>query len=84
MAEQRDVILIERARLRRQRLGAALLYGPAEERRTVNDNVRRLIGSISVAAVAAAACVGVGFVLSVIGAQTATPSVSASPTASAQ
>lgn len=62
MPDQRDTVLIEQARLQRNRLGAALLHGRIEERRTVNDHMRRLVGSIIVAAVACAVCVGISFV----------------------
>jgi cation transporter-like permease len=62
MPDQRDTVLIEQAKIQRMRLGSALLYGHIGERRTVNDHAKRLMGSIIVAAVACAACVGVSFV----------------------
>jgi len=62
MPDQRDTVLIEQAKIQRMRLGAALVYGHIGERRTVNDHGKRLMGSIVVAAVACAACVGVSFV----------------------
>lgn len=76
MPDQRDTVLIEQARIERMRLGSALLYGRIDERRTVNDNIRRLIGSLIVAAVACAACVGVAFVVQLLAdrADAATPS----------
>jgi hypothetical protein len=66
MPDQRDVVLIEQAKIERMRLGSALLYGHIGERRTVNDNMRRLIGSLIVAAVACAVCVGVSFVVQLL------------------
>ena len=62
MPDQRDTVLIEQARIQRMRLGAALVYGHIGERRTINDHMKRLTGSIVLAAVACAACVGVSFV----------------------
>ena len=62
MPDQRDTVLIEQAKIQRMRLGSALVYGHIGERRTVNDHGKRLIGSIVVAAIACAACVGVSFV----------------------
>jgi len=69
MPDQRDTVLIEQARIQRMRLGSALLYGRIEERRTVNDHMRRLVASLIVAAVACAVCVGVSFVLQLLSAQ---------------
>ena len=66
MPDQRDTVLIEQARIERMRLGSALLYGHIGERRTVNDHLRRLIGSLIIAAVACAACVGVSFVVQLL------------------
>lgn len=62
MPDQRDTVLIEQAKIQRMRLGSALVYGHIGERRTVNDHMKRLMGSIIVAAIACAACVGVSFV----------------------
>lgn len=62
MPDQRDTVLIEQAKIQRMRLGAALVYGHIGERRTVNDHMKRLMGSIIMAAIACAACVGVSFV----------------------
>ena len=66
MADHRDTVLIEQARLQRMRLGSALLYGRIDERRTVNDHMRRLMGSLIVAAVVCAVCVGVSFVVQLL------------------
>jgi hypothetical protein len=55
------------------RLGSALLYGRLEERRTVNDNVKRIMGSLVVAAIACAVCVGVSFVVQLLADRAATP-----------
>ncbi|MET0735627.1 MAG: hypothetical protein ABWY55_08290 [Microbacterium sp.] len=62
MPDQRDTVLIEQAKIQRMRLGSALLHGHIGERRTVNDNMRRLMGSLIIAAVACATCVGISFV----------------------
>jgi len=71
MPDQRDTVLIEQARIERNRLGAALLYGRIDERRTINDHMKRLMGSIIVAAVACAVCVGISFVSQLLAAQAA-------------
>jgi hypothetical protein len=67
----RDRALIEEARTQRFRLGAAMLYGRISERRTVNDNVRRFIASIIVAALACAVCVGISFITDLLERQAA-------------
>ncbi|MFE7845757.1 hypothetical protein ACFUTX_11275 [Microbacterium sp. NPDC057407] len=69
MPDQRDAVLVDQAKLQRMRLGAALLYGRIDERRVVNDHLRRLIGSLIVAAVACAVCVGVSFVVQLLSGQ---------------
>lgn len=79
MPDQRDTVLVDQARIQRMRLGAALLYGRIDERRTVNDHMRRLVGSLILAAVACAVCVGVSFVVQLLSdqqqaAREATPS----------
>jgi hypothetical protein len=75
MPDQRDTVLIEQARIQRMRLGSALLHGRIDERRTVNDHSRRLMASLILAAVACATCVGISFVLQLLGdRQTAQPS----------
>lgn len=66
MPDQRDTMLVEQAKIQRMRLAAALLYGRIDERRTVNDHLRRLIGSLVLAAVACAVCVGISFVGSIL------------------
>ncbi|GMM96134.1 MULTISPECIES: hypothetical protein [Microbacterium] len=71
MPDQRDVVLIEQAKIQRMRLGSALLHGALDERRTVNDNVRRFIASIVVTAIACAACVGVSYVSQLLSADAA-------------
>lgn len=73
MPDQRDAVLVEQAKIQRMRLGAALLYGHIDERRTVNDHLRRLIGSIIVAAVACAVCAGISFVGQLLADRAASP-----------
>jgi cation transporter-like permease len=62
MADQRDTVLIEQAKIERMRLGSALLHGHIDERRTINDHTKRLVGSLIVAAVVCAVCAGISFV----------------------
>jgi hypothetical protein len=71
MAGNRDTILLETVRTHRARLLSAFLHGELDERRVVNDNVRRFIASIVLAAVASAGCVGAGFVIDFLAAQAA-------------
>jgi hypothetical protein len=61
-----DQTLIESTATRRDRLLAALVYGPLEARRKVNQNVRRLVGSVVLAAVIGVGCVGTSLVLSLL------------------
>ena len=78
MPDQRDTVLVEQAKIQRARLGAALLYGRIPERRTINDNMKRLMGSIVLAAVVCAGCVGVSFVTKVLADQAAATPASVS------
>lgn len=71
MAEQQDRVVVEGARIQRTRLAAALLFGRIDERRTVNDNMRRLMASIIVAAIVCAGCAGVSYVSKVLADQAA-------------
>ncbi|PJJ65702.1 hypothetical protein [Compostimonas suwonensis] len=69
MPDNHDAILLESVKTHRARLRSAFLFGELTERRVAGDNVKRLVGSIVLAAVACAVCVGVSFVMSVIGDQ---------------
>lgn len=71
MAGDSDAILLESVRTHRARLRGAFLLGALADRRSVNDNVRRLIGGVVLAAVLCAGCVGTAFVLQAIAAQQA-------------
>ncbi len=64
-----DQILIETSRTHRQRLGAALAFGALDDRRKANDNGKRALGSVVMAAVACAAVVGTSFVVDLLGRQ---------------
>jgi hypothetical protein len=65
-----DTILLETVRTRRVRLQSAFLHGGLAQRRAVNDNVRRVVGSLVAAAVVCAGCVGFALVTSLIPART--------------
>lgn len=67
----RDLVLLETVKTHRARLVSAFLSGELAERRVINDNVRRLIGGVVVAAVFCAACVGFSFVSAQLGKQAA-------------
>lgn len=71
MADNRDAILLESVKTHRSRLRAAFLFGQLDERRTANDNIKRLIGSLVFAAVACAGSVGVSFVMKTLADQEA-------------
>ena len=67
----RDAILLETVKTHRTRLTSAFVHGELTERRLANDNVRRFIGGMVLAAVLCAGCVGFSFVASVLGKQAA-------------
>lgn len=71
MPNNHDAILLETVKTHRGRLLAAFLFGDLDERRIANDNVRRFVGSIVLAGVACAACVGVGLVTHLLADQAA-------------
>lgn len=71
MANDRDAVLLETVKTHRARLLAAFLFGDLDERRVVNDNRKRLIGSIVLAAVICAGCVGFAFVSNLLAEQAA-------------
>jgi hypothetical protein len=71
MANNRDAVLLETVRTHRARLLAAFLFGELAERRVVNENIKRLLGSVVLAAVACAGCVGFALVTSLIASQAA-------------
>ena len=66
MSSDHDVVLLETVKTHRSRLRAAFLFGELSERRVANDNVRRVIGSMVLAAVLCAGCVGVSFVVDLL------------------
>jgi hypothetical protein len=61
-----DRTLIESTRTHRGRLLSAFVHGRRERRRRVNTNAGRFIGSVVVAAVACAGCLGTAFVLDIL------------------
>lgn len=69
MADETDAVLLEAVRTHRARLRGAFLLGELAERREVNDNVKRVIGSVVLAAVVCAGCVGTALVLHTIAEQ---------------
>lgn len=71
MANNRDTVLLETVRTHRSRLLAAFLYGELSERRLANDNLKRLIGSLVLAAVVCTGCVGFSLVTSILARQAA-------------
>ena len=71
MSLNRDSVLLESVRTHRARLRGAFLLGTLAGRRTVNDNVKRMIGSLVLAAVVGAGCVGTSFVTNFLADQAA-------------
>jgi hypothetical protein len=71
MSANRDTILLETVRTHRARLLSAFLYGELAERRLGQDNLKRLLGSVVLAAVICTGCVGFSLVSSLIASQAA-------------
>jgi hypothetical protein len=71
MPTNRDTILLETVRTHRARLLSAFLYGELAERRLGQDNLKRLLGSVVLAAVICTGCVGFSLVTSLIASQAA-------------
>src|SRR5688572_31404297 len=71
MSANRDTILLETVRTHRARLLSAFLYGELAARRLGQDNLKRLLGSVVLAAVICTGCVGFALVTSLIATQAA-------------
>jgi hypothetical protein len=71
MSTNRDTILLETVKTHRTRLLSAFLYGELAERRLGQDNLKRLLGSVVLAAVICTGCVGFSLVTSLIASQAA-------------
>jgi hypothetical protein len=71
MPNNRDTILLETVKTHRARLLSAFLYGELAERRLGQDNLKRLLGSIVLAAVICTGCVGFALITSLIATQAA-------------
>jgi hypothetical protein len=69
MPLDRDAIPLETAKTHRARLFAAFVYGEQDGRGAVNDNLRRLVGGLALAAAAIAGCVGFALVAGFIAEQ---------------
>ena len=69
MPNNRDTILLETVKTHRARLQSAFLYGELAERRLGQDNLKRLLGSVVLAAVVCTGCVGFALVTSLIATQ---------------
>jgi hypothetical protein len=66
MPNNRDTILLETVKTHRARLQSAFLYGELAERRLGQDNLKRLLGSVVLAAVVCTGCVGFALITSLI------------------
>jgi hypothetical protein len=80
MAQHDDQALLESVRTHRERLGGAFLHGSLGTRRAVRSLTKRLVAGVVIAAVASAACVGVGFVTGILAQQAATKAASTTST----
>ncbi|AKG42956.1 membrane protein [Streptomyces xiamenensis] len=66
MAKDYDSQLLESVTVRRRRLRDALLFGPGRLRREAEENTKVLLGSIVIAALLCAGCVGWAYISDVI------------------
>lgn len=66
MSSHEDSALLETVRTHRERLRGAFLAGSHGTRRSISTLTGKVMGSIVLAAVAVAVCVGVSFVISVL------------------
>lgn len=62
MARDYDSQLLESVAVRRRRLRDALVFGPGRTRREADENTGKILGSIALAAVLCAGCLGWSFV----------------------
>jgi hypothetical protein len=69
MVKDNDSLLLESVSTHRARLASAFVFGGLRDRRVVNDNVKRLTGSVVLAAVVCAVCIAVSFIGSIIAQQ---------------
>ncbi len=79
-----DQILIDATRVHRARLASALSFGSLDQRRTINNNVKRFIGSVVLAAVAGVGCLGFSFVVGMLHGKKETEAISSFRSALAQ
>lgn len=90
MPRNSDSILLESVSTHRRRLRQAFVLGRLADRRLVNDNVKRFIGSVVLAAVVGVGCLGYSFVTNALAQQAAqqqaqqTPVPTRSPTPTPQ
>ncbi|MFG2139297.1 hypothetical protein [Streptomyces sp. NPDC048650] len=83
MARDYDSQLLESVSVRRRRLRDALVFGGQRTRRSLDENFGKFFGSVALAAVVCAGCVGWSFVAGKVADGSRTPGVSpASPTGS--
>lgn len=89
MPRSSDDLLLESVKTQRARLRASFLFGWLADRRQMNDNVKRLTGSVVLAAVACVGCLGWSFVSTTLADQAAerqrqsAPAVQTSPSSAA-
>ncbi|MCB5907924.1 hypothetical protein [Streptomyces pinistramenti] len=62
MARDYDSQLLESVSVRRRRLRDALMFGGQRTRRSLDENLGKVFGSIALAAVVCAGCVGWSFI----------------------
>ncbi|WP_103500160.1 MULTISPECIES: hypothetical protein [Streptomyces] len=62
MARDYDSQLLESVAVRRRRLRDALVFGPDRTRREADENTRKVLGGVALAAVLCAGCLGWSFI----------------------
>lgn len=80
MPRNSDSILLESVSTHRRRLRQAFVLGRLADRRLVNDNVKRFIGSVVLAAVVGVGCLGYSFVTNALAQQAAQQQAQLTPT----
>lgn len=80
MPRNSDSILLESVATHRRRLRQAFVLGRLADRRLVNDNVKRFIGSVVLAAVVGVGCLGYSFVTDALAQQAAQQQAQQTPT----
>lgn len=77
MVTDKDKLLVDATKSHRERLDAAYVFGKFDQRRKVQNNRGRFIGSCVLAAVACVGCFGTAFVINMLDNQKETKAIAA-------